>query len=770
MSDQFKQIENTIKHIDNNIFSVFQYPTRIMDRIEDLFFQLLNKIDTNYTIIKTNFTEVIPIYLNDLKKIVFTFRNTILFPRKFLEAVKSVIGRKPNMNYGFPISKIDIKSKTTNQEIRMDVIYTEAIRKQDSWSGILIEDNLNIFRELFENDKLDKFDIANIIDDLNDLFFESLLLFSEYFITDFSHQQYLEEQIFYQQKVETILRSITQVGSLDTTRDISRIIITFANIYLKIPIEDLEFFSEGDQITLMEATNVKHLYPTHIHLNKEPLFFEHNTFKQLILNIETELRANKISFNRDKRKFTDLTFSTLSQLHDFLAQQIYSLFGGEWTDSFRIGTLRLEVDLKIDLASFFLITNESEFEIKTIDELFKKFNSQMVYNLYGFTEKGEKDTSKLVETIQLLEITYSNTVLIMKPFDLIEYLHNLAFEIKQFFVESMNLKAILTKKKYTERWDGSKGYLDVNATVTKSLSRGWITPQQSYRKKMAESPPTIFLIYDISSSMGNTIRSTQFLLLTLLSFFDKDVYKLNVGYITNVYRDAGLFKSEERDFDTKERKRMAFDIGEKDKAEDSRWGFLWKENEQGFVYRNLGELINDYHTERYDSAIRDFLDNDIAGNTGTNLDILNLLPRHPDMDSRGLKYVFVLTDAEIRDKEKLDFVRISRELLERDDVRYFFIWSSYLSNTYDYLVTANNRLHFQTKQYIRRMIDNLIMNPDGSMKIADELIRLNPELQFLIFLYDYYDYIYIVNPQNLLMIGEMKNILHKLEDQKFFIP
>ena len=41
---------------------------------------------------------------------------------------------------------------------------------------------------------------------------------------------------------------------------------------------------------------------------------------------------------------------------------------------------------------------------------------------------------------------------------------------------------------------------------------------------------------------------------------------------------------------------------------------------------------------------------------------LALLPRHPDMDSRGLKYVFILTDQQVSSPEKLDFVRISRKL------------------------------------------------------------------------------------------------------------
>ena len=140
------------------------------------------------------------------------------------------------------------------------------------------------------------------------------------------------------------------------------------------------------------------------------------------------------------------------------------------------------------------------------------------------------------------------------------------------------------------------------------------------------------------------------------------------------------------------------------------------------------------------------------------------------MDSRGLKYVFILTDQQVSSPEKLDFVRISRKLLQREDVRYFFIWSTYHSEHFDNLVTTNNQLHFQTKQYIRRLIDELIMNPDGTMKTSEELTRVDAELQFLVFLYDYYDYVYIVNPQNLLMVGELKHILHKLEKQKFFIP
>lgn len=801
-SDQFRQIEDTLRHIDNNIISVFQYPPKIMKKVKDLFFQLLNRIDTEYTVVKTNFTTIIPIYLKEIETIVFTYQNTKLFSIKFLETVKSVIGRKPNMNYTFPLTKIQMDSNKTNHSTNMELISTDVIRKENTWSGVVIDENLNIFRELFENDKLDKFDIANIIDDLNKLFFECLLLFSEYFITDFSHQQFLTEQISYQQKVEAILSSIEQIGNLDTTKDILTIIVDFGNHYLKIPIEHFEFFSEGNEITLQEAQTVRYLYPSHIHINKKPSIFEHNTFKKLIINIETELKLNKVSFDKDKRKFNNLSFSTLSELEDFLEQQIDVLFGGYFTSGYRIRNLNAEVFPKLQLDSFFLITSKSEFEINTIDDLFKNYSSQMVHSLYGRTPKKQRD---IVETLRLISITYSNTTLIMKPFDLIEYLHNLAFEVKRFFVETMNLKAILKKNKYTERWDGSKGYLDVNATVTKSLSKGWITPQQSYRKKMSESPPTIFLIYDISSSMvtsnANTIRPTQFLLTTLLSFFDKDVYKLNVGYITNTVRDAGLFKSEEKDLRTKKRKQEAFDIGEReqniinsyenetgknaiendeetdeykqwkvDTERETVWSILRGENMMNFAYRNLGELINDYYTERYDDAIRDFLDNESAGATGTNLDILALLPRHPDMDSRGLKYVFILTDAMISKTEKIDFVRISKELIQREDVRYFFIWTTYQSETYDYLSTSDNRLHFQTKQYIRRMIDNLIMNPDGSMKKVAELSNVDAELQFLVFLYDYYDYIYIVNPKNLLMIGEMKNILHKLEEQKFFIP
>lgn len=806
-SDQFKQIEDTLKHIENSISAVFQYPNTIIDKVKDLFLQFLNKINSQYTIVKDNFIKTIPIYLNDIKNTVFTSVNSMLLTRKFLDAIRSVIGRKVNMNYTLPLSTIRMTSKTTNNGIKIEVIDTEIIRTQTTFNNIVIEENINIFRGLFENDKLNKLDIANIIDGLNYLFLESLSLFSQYFITDFSHQQFLEEQISYQQKVEAILGSIKQVGDLDTTRSLFGIITYFGNKYLKIPMNYFEFYSEGNQITYQEAESTRHFYPTHIHINKDPPIFEHNTLKQLLINIENELVNDGITFNKKERLFTHLTFSSLSELRSFLAQQIRNLFGGMINLEYTIISLiTIEEFIKqekkkkakrrftTDLSSFFLITNETEFEVKTIDDIFDAFNSQMLHTFYS------KD-GRVIETIKLINIIHSKTTIEMKPFDLIEYLHDLAFEIKKFFTQTMNLKAIQKKQKYTERWDGSKGSLDVNATATKSLSKGWIIPQQTYRKKMAESPPTVFLIYDLSISMSTIIRSTQFLLITLLSFFDKDVYKLNVGYITNVYRDTGLFKSEERDIETKERKKRAFDLGERnailigdykratnkkaiyndketdefkqwkvDNDKETIWRILRNENTMDIAKRNLGELINDYHTERYDNAIRDFLDNEVAGLTLTSMDVISLLPRHPDMFSRGLKYVFILTDAGISDEEKIDLVRISRELLQRNDVRYFFIWTTNMSNNLDYLANPETKLHFQTKQYVRRLIDNLITNSDGSFKNNEELSKVNAELQLLVFLYDYYDYVYIVNPDNLLMIGEMKNILHKLEQQKFFIP
>lgn len=755
--------EALLGNVDVNILNSFTYPANITINILKKFEEMANQL-TRY---KTQFfTEIYEDFVKKMEsEFVYYNRRDILI-RKFIEAIKTIFVKKKlpirSKKYSFDFPVIEKTYRKSNiiilaeQAIRN--LSTITISTGKSTDPMLI---VEVFREIFQSLTLSNIEVADIFKMLNDIFEYSFKLLSEYFIEDILHTTHLDDAITFQNRTKTILDNINE-GALDTTRQITQYLLAIIQ-FLGIQKKDIEYLFNGKKLTTGQITDAW-AYPTTIFLPKKPKYFtESGVLKRIKDEIENYFKSHAITFSVSKNgmDFTNISTTTKSDL-EYQLQMAISL-QLPVSQVLRMQAIRPAPKFTINLNDFINIKGKDAFSLKSIDEVFKSIEKQVLLSIYIETDKTGK---KVYEEIPIMSCSFSASTIEFKIFDLIEYYQQLAWDIHKFFAETMDLKAITQKKKYHEKWDGSRGFLNIDKTIEASVNRGYIYPIQTYRKKLVETPPTIFLVYDISGSMGGVHKLTQFLVIIVLSFFEKDINKFFTGYITTAGRGSGyshLFRSETENRSEDLKKKQMYDVGT-----HGQFYIVQQESRKRISNQNLGEVSNDYYD--YDKAIRDFLDLAVLGG-GTNFDVYNLVPRHPDIDARGLKYVFCVTDANFTNtQDKIDFVRVSRDLVQRDDVRFFFLWimwSKTVNDHMNYIATNNEARHFVTKQAIARKIDELVRNPNGSPK-SESSINF-PDLEFYLFVYDHFDKCHLVLAENLQFVGEVKNILHKLSAQEFFV-
>jgi len=588
-------------------------------------------------------------------------------------------------------------------------------------------------------------------------------------------------------------------GSLENRYECLEIIHDLIVTHLGIPNKYITYYSGGKvSETHTDLLNISYTAPSHIIIKGDDLI-KNDLFVLIKEKTIGFLEDNNMSFNEKEKKITRIKLkkqisktdmensvrSFLERLEKRLFEvKIYSresqfFIKGVGTKNQRKLSFKVEIGIDDFLEVGNILWNNPdnhsfEIEFKPFENVLRK-----IINAFKFSfGEGSKK-----EIVSLFQLSYNREGIIIKFFDLINYILMLSEKLKQFFIQSMNLQALLKRQKVTENYKyTSKGWLDVNETIRHTLRRGVINPMRTYREEMLKDPPTLFLIYDSSGSMRKFNRYGQFISLLSLSFFNRRFRTINIGYICSYGLEAEgilkMFPSETKDVSRSIMKKAKYSadkiIGEKYAMKEDHYTASPKINGQRFV----GFLINDYRN--FKTAMRDFLANPLSASGGTSLEVLNIIPKHPDMSARGLKYVMVFTDHEFYEDDrglanKMDFLKRSEELIKMTDVRYFYFWMTYSFFKNDDLIGELEEdliYRFPTKKYLMtRIRDFLIADYEKMEFIKFENLSKHSkaELLYLKFLYQHWENVYIVDPANMIYIGEMRNYISKLEKQEFFI-
>jgi hypothetical protein len=767
-----------IRDVKRDILRVFTYPERVMDKLKNMSDKVLQELEKDLGYNTEMVKESLNLFRENIRKKYITMERITVLYVHFLRAIKKTlwentnIGKKKfNEKYSFEFEEL-IHFGGYLQKDGDGFHYGEYKSNEQKY-----EKQINTLVDLFNANKRG-FKVKKIFRYLNRILGNGCQILAKYFMEDLKHKYRLEEVISYQKKVESIFDKIPSKGELDTTRDLMSFVRDILHTLgiddekVKIHLAELGYkdkrSKENQESNLARITKMRDFgrgeYPIKAVINKEELNLTNSyVLKDLQNRIEYNLNNKKINFDQkeldrgtfikitdkdkiDIKKVLDLKYDSINQISLFVGANIKKI---EW-----------KVEDFIEIES-------NGFRIKSIGQILKNKEKLFKERIHLWTDKEGKEH---FETIQLISIKDGEITLTFRVFDLIEYFIELSLELHDFFIRDLNLKAILQRKKYTEKWDGTRGYLDVGATIRHSLRRGWIQPMQTYRKKQIEDPPLIFVNYDISSSMGGATRTSQFLVFTILSFFERDIRKFFIGYITRTNRtnEGNLFPSDILLDENKFRKSK------------NKFNLLYeykkvRENAKGSIgFSSFGEVSKSYFDYEYGKALRDFLDNRNAGKTGTDMSIFNLMERHPDMDMIGLKYVFLVTDAELTQdiRQKRDIVRVAKTLIDRPDVKFFYLWiiSASKLNSEAYLV-PDRKFHFVTKQQIGRKLYNMTWD-ESEGKFIDSFSTDSEEIdyEYYKFIWDYWEHIYIATPTDIRYVGEIKHILKKLEEIDFFIP
>ncbi|MFX1453788.1 MAG: hypothetical protein ACFFDB_00300 [Promethearchaeota archaeon] len=791
MSEKIDE-ETILMNIENSVLSTFSYPKSILGKIEDKFGEFEKGISKSYNTdlfiqIYQRFVEkcknefmseskrsrIIQIFIRSIREILSENKIKGRGKLKFTLPTKEeeiYIGRREYIHWHYGKRYEDVYKRYVIFDVNIIRTAKEYTIGQNTYET---QNIVNIFNIVFKTKSLDKNTTADLLSKLNKLLKFSFDTLVSFFIEDISHSEHLDEVIDFQNRISKILNKIKSVGSLDTTREIADALLTLLNT-IGFKDEDITLDFNGKKIKNTEIEE-PWAYPTGIFvdLTKKTI----NGVPKDVINIIKQHLENGSQIHNFKledkgqglfelKRTTQ--WKTKKELKDFISM----IFNIEYKINISLTPLSISSKASLDNNTFMDFTSNKTIQIRNIEQLFSIIEKKLTKRIFIETNSQGK---KVYEELSIITCYFTRDGLEIRIFDLIEYFQELANDIHKFFAETMNLKAITQKKKISERWDGSRGVLDVERSINSSINQGIIYPMQTFRRRLIKSPPTIFMVYDISESMKLVHRLAQFLIIIVLSFFEKDINKFFTGYITTFERGSGfntLFRSEMEDIESSEQKRIAYEVGKTEKEAEPYY-FLQEQTEL-ILIPSLGEIANDYYD--YDTAIRDFLDNS-RYRSGTRFDIYNLVPYHPDIDARGLKYVLVITDAAMGTSDLIDFVSVSRELVDRDDVRFFFLWivqederadTSDDSNFHNSMDTSR---HFITKQQLMRKIDSLSRTKAGKMKEKDKIdVSDMAWINFYLFVYNHWDKCHIVSAENLQFVGEIKDVMNKLAEQDFFIP
>ena len=774
-------------NLERGILDTFSYPKSIMGKVKDNFDSYESTISNKYdtSLFKKTYEKFIKKCKNEffLEKrrarmlqhftasIRETFRDDKVPGRtklKFTLPTKEeqiYVGRRTAVNWYY--------GKQMKDVYKNYIIYDDqTIRNQPEYvvrSKVYETKNVvEILNKLFKTTKLTNQTAGNLLGELNTILKASYDILVSYFIEDMVHNEHLDEVIDFQTRISKVLNKVKGLGSLDTTREIAANIV---NYLLRFGFEhkDFQFNFNGKTIAIEDVTKAW-AYPTSIYLDLRDKC--KNGVSIVISNtIEKYLKDNSNSYNYTVRKDTENTFKITPGKGSSIRSKtdLKNLFGLSnpfiYTIDIALSPLKFSSKVDLTILDYVQIVNKNTIRVKRVEEVLKHIQVKLQKKILIDGKKKEYEVFEIIS-----RSTTSNAIEI-RTFDLIDHFLDMASDIHKFFAETMNLKAITEKVKYYEIFDGSRD-LDIEKTINQSIARSEIYPIQSYKKKLMESDPTIYMVYDISESMKLVHRLTQFLVVIILSFFEKNANKFFTGYITTLDRGDGydaLFRSEMEDAEENQRKLEAYMVDE---------GFPYEflqERTQTDLISTLGEIANDYYD--IETALRDFLDNSELVGSGTRMDIYNLIPYHPDIYTKGLKYVLVITDAALDSDDLVDFVSTSQELVDRDDVRLFFLWivqederASVIDDS-NFNNTSDTSRHFITRQQIMRKIDSLTRTAAGKMKKRDDISDDDfAKINFYLFIYNHWDKCHLVNAENLEFVGEIKNIMNKLSEQRFFIP
>jgi hypothetical protein len=774
-----------IRDIDKNILNTFRYPESVLAKVKEEFKQTIDQLSSIKNVEpKKYFKESLEIFISKIKDKFISKGKKELVYYIFLRAVKITLNKNKILTeeqfkdrYNFNFESI---ISFTFKDWGLNFYKYSNLNKKDGFRNVFID--LFDFPSNLNDLEKDKF-MKRIFIILNNTFQSVYALLEKYFMEDMTHKYRLDEIVHYQKKVEGVFDKISKRRGLDTTRTLMKGVRQLLSL-LKIDDFDIDVQDALGKSSTMKKEFGRGEYPIRAILDKTSDYFnESNVLRKLESGVEYALDNEGIQYEKnylDKGVYFEIKQGSQISKRDIqrlLKNEINAFLGSRKAKRIYIRNITTtNIEIGWDYRDIFADISKNGFKMRSIGQMLKKKQGEFEIKLELWKgeiedEEGKKKEKKLIEPIQLIDIIDGKYKTRFRVFDLIKYFEDLCFELHDFFIRDLNLKAILQRRKYTERWDGTRGYLDIGATVRQSLRRGWIQPQQTYRKKQTEDPPLIFVNYDISGSMGGVVRTSQFLIYIILSFFDKDIRKWWIGYIGKPKRDqeGEMFPSDNLiETERWAQKREKFDLSQA-------YRHIKEEAIHSLSYSYFGQISNSYYDYEYETALRDFLDCHLAGTTNsTRMDCFHLMTNHPDMDMRGLKYVFLVTDAVVGSKQKMDIVRIGRALLERTDVRFFFLWiisPKSLAQSPQTSLIPDDKYHFITKIQIARILHYLTW--DESEKryktyFEDENERY--EVEFYKFVYDNWDNCYIVTPTDLRYVGEIKHILKKLEEIDFFIP
>jgi hypothetical protein len=108
---------------------------------------------------------------------------------------------------------------------------------------------------------------------------------------------------------------------------------------------------------------------------------------------------------------------------------------------------------------------------------------------------------------------------------------DLARRVKDLFLQSSGLLALLKPRVAYEEFDGSRGTLAMDKSINASLSNGSKMAVQKFKKRIEEEKCYLYTVIDISGSMDSFIGSVMLLVLTLFAVFDNRFHRGILGLI-----------------------------------------------------------------------------------------------------------------------------------------------------------------------------------------------------------------------------------------------
>lgn len=832
ISKQKEDIGQILKQLDEKIVATFRYTADVMNEVSEEFNSFKELLKSKGMLNFGRYDRVLPNFNHLTSRTPIYLNNSYLVIHNYIQSIKSIDHLKARDDY---CADMEFKLEyVLNKETHCFEIKIPTRTKITEIS----EHRLNIFRFLFQED-LSHDRLYYVMTQYNLLFTRIIKILVKNTIKDLKHMKNirLSNKLAFQQKVDKFLSSLTNDGSLENKTELSEIAYDLLVNRLGVPLGSIKFYSRGMEESFDTLTSLPYMSPSDLSITREGVV-EDGIFVPFRESIKNRFDNDGVFFSEySEGVFKGVRFGTKSfdnedkfnyHVRDYVIKLFKDFYGNKITKltNFYLSHFRRKnIVLDIEVSDFLIVENslfttrspKVDIRIIPFEQTLLKILAQLAIR-YDFGMKEIFDPKQQatisvpnIETLEMFRVTSRAKEIKISFFDLVDYFIRLSEKVRDFFVQSLNLKAILQKKKFTEQYRyTSRGYLDIGKTITHSIQRGTITPMKTYRKELLEDPPILFLIYDSSGSMEKFNRYAQFLALLSLSFFNRDFKVINIGYIwsdlkfVGKYIDRDLPEEEQKPkkvalrafpSDTKReeialRRKYKFPVSKLAKKE----GYEMEEDQYAgavevYGERYLGFLINDY--TNFNLAFRDFLENPYSAITGTSIDIMNLIPNHPDMRLRGLKYVMVFTDHELmqadedkRRREMNDFTNRSLDLIKIPDVRFFYVWI-----TENFFRTAEGKedslvkmlepdltYRLPTRQYLMTKLKELITEKDplkGGIRFKD-FKRLTPlelaEINYHKFLFEKWDHCYIVDPNNMRYIGEIKNIIEKLERIKFFIP